>query len=68
MANYRVTTDTNNTSNKTQDKTNKKNNKTNNKKQDKIDQLRPFIFKHELLKISVHLQTAFAAETHLAEG
>jgi hypothetical protein len=27
-----------------------------------------FTLKHELLKISVHLQTAFAAGTHLAEG
>jgi hypothetical protein len=34
----------------------------------KNDQLRLFIFKNELLKISVSLQTAFAAETHLAEG
>jgi hypothetical protein len=34
----------------------------------KTDQLRLFTFKHELLKISLRLQTAFAAETHLAEG
>jgi hypothetical protein len=34
----------------------------------KIDLLRLFIFKHDLLKISVDLQTAFAADTHLAEG
>jgi hypothetical protein len=30
-------------------------------------QERPFTIKHELLKISVHLRTAFAAEIHLAE-
>jgi hypothetical protein len=40
----------------------------NSKKQGKMDQLRLFTFKHELLKICVHLQIAFAAETHLAEG
>jgi hypothetical protein len=34
----------------------------------KIDQLRLFTFKHELLKIYLRLQTAFAAEIHLAEG
>jgi hypothetical protein len=33
-----------------------------------MDQLRLFTVKHDLLKISVHLQTAFAADTHLAEG
>jgi hypothetical protein len=27
-----------------------------------------FTLKHDLLKVYVHLQTAFAAETHLAEG
>jgi hypothetical protein len=37
-------------------------------KQIKMDELRLFIFKHDLLKISVDLQTAFAADTHLAEG
>jgi hypothetical protein len=30
--------------------------------------LRLFTLKHDLIKISVDLQTAFAAETHLAEG
>jgi hypothetical protein len=40
----------------------------NTQKNRKIDQLRLFIFQHELLKLSVHLQTAFAAETRLAEG
>jgi hypothetical protein len=33
-----------------------------------MDQLRLFTLKHDLLKISVDLQTALAAETHLAEG
>jgi hypothetical protein len=33
-----------------------------------MNQLRRFKFKHELLKISVDLQTAFAADTHLVEG
>jgi hypothetical protein len=33
-----------------------------------MDQLRLFKFKHDLLKISVDLQTAFAADAHLSEG
>jgi hypothetical protein len=33
-----------------------------------MDQLRLFTLKYDLLQISVDLQTAFAAETHLAEG
>jgi hypothetical protein len=33
-----------------------------------MDQLRLFKLKHDLLKISVDLKTAFAAETHPAEG
>jgi hypothetical protein len=33
-----------------------------------MDQLRLYKLKHDLLKISVDLQTAFAAETHLVEG
>jgi hypothetical protein len=33
-----------------------------------MDQLKLFARKYEVLKISVHLQTAFAAETLLAEG
>jgi hypothetical protein len=33
-----------------------------------MDKLRVFIHKHELLKISVHLQTAFATETRVAEA
>jgi hypothetical protein len=37
-------------------------------KQRKMDQLRIFKLKHDLLKISADLQTAFAADTHLAEG
>jgi hypothetical protein len=34
----------------------------------KMDQLRLSKLKHDVLKISVDLQTAFAADTHLAEG
>jgi hypothetical protein len=61
MGNYRVSTNTN--SNKTaQAKTNKK------QQRRKMDHLRLFKLKYDLLKISVDLQTAFAAETHLAEG
>jgi hypothetical protein len=33
-----------------------------------MNQLRLFTLKHELLKISVDLQTGFTAGTHLAEG
>jgi hypothetical protein len=33
-----------------------------------MDQLRLFKLKHTTLKMSVDLQTAFAANTHLAEG
>jgi hypothetical protein len=33
-----------------------------------MDQLRVFTLKYDLLKLSVDLQIAFAAETHLAEG
>jgi hypothetical protein len=44
-----------------------KNNKGNNEKR-KIYQLRLFTFKHDLLKVFVDLQIAFAAATHLAEG
>lgn len=36
--------------------------------QTKTDQLRHFTLTNELLKISVYLQTVFAAETNLAEG
>jgi hypothetical protein len=32
-----------------------------------MDQLMLFTTKYELLKTSEHLQTAFAAETHVAE-
>jgi hypothetical protein len=37
-------------------------------KKSKIDPLSFFTFKHELLKISVDLQTALAAEANLVEG
>jgi hypothetical protein len=43
-------------------------NKTTKKKQRKMDQLRLFKVKHDSLKIYEDLQTAFAADTHLAEG
>jgi hypothetical protein len=33
-----------------------------------MDQLRLFKLKHDLVKISIDLQTAFTANTHLAEG
>jgi hypothetical protein len=62
MVNYRVSRNTNNSDKKTQDKANK-NNKTK-----KMGQLRIFKPKHDLLKISVDLRIAFAADTHLAEG
>jgi CRISPR/Cas system-associated protein endoribonuclease Cas2 len=41
--------------------------KTTQKKQRKRNQLRLFIFKREFLEVSVYLQTAFGAETHVAE-
>jgi hypothetical protein len=64
MVNYRISINTNNYSNKTtEDKTNKKR-----QKQGKLDHTILFRLRHELLKISVHCQTAFAVETHLAEG
>jgi hypothetical protein len=66
VANYRVSTNTNKSNKTTEDKTNK--NKKTRTKQRKMDQLRRFKLKHDLLKISLDLQTAFAADTHLAEG
>jgi hypothetical protein len=63
MANYRVSTNTN--SNKTtQDRQQKKERR----KQRKVNQLRLFKLRRDLLKISINLQTALAADTHLAEG
>jgi hypothetical protein len=66
MTNYRVSTNTNNSSNGTTEQTNKKQQK----KQEtrKIDQLRLFTAKHEKLKVTVHLKTSFAGETHPAES
>jgi hypothetical protein len=64
MANYRVSTNINN-SNKRTEETTKTTKET--KNQRKMDQLRLFTLKYDLLKISVDLQTAFAADTHLAE-
>jgi hypothetical protein len=37
-------------------------------KQRKMNQFRLLSLKHEFLKISVDLQTAFTVETHLTEG
>jgi hypothetical protein len=45
------------------DKTNKKQ-----EKQRKMNQFRLLTLKQDFLKVSVSLQTAFAVETHLAEG
>jgi hypothetical protein len=64
MTNYRVSTNTNNSNKRTQDKTN--NNKT--RKQRKVDNLRLFKLKHDILEISIELQTALAVDTHLSEG
>jgi hypothetical protein len=61
MTNYRISTNTNNRNKTTQDKPTKTTKAT------KMDQLRLFTLKHELLKLSVNLQTAFAAETRPAE-
>jgi hypothetical protein len=61
MANYGVSTNTNNSNKTTQDKTNTKTTTI-------MDQLRLFRLKHDLLKLSVDLQTALTADTHLAEG
>jgi hypothetical protein len=63
MANYKVSTNTDNSNKATQDKTNKKQNN-----QRKMDQLRLLKLKYDSLKISIDSQTAFAADTHLAEG
>jgi hypothetical protein len=60
VANYRVSTNTNNSNKTTQGKI-KKETKNN-------GQLRLFKLKHDLLKIYIDLQIAFAADTHLAEG
>jgi hypothetical protein len=53
MSNYKVSTNTNNSSKTTQDKTNKKTDKT-----QKNGSAKAFELKHDLLKISAYLQTA----------
>jgi hypothetical protein len=68
VANYRVSTNTNSSNKTTQDETNNKTTTKETTKQRKMDQLRRFTLKYDLLKISLDLQTAFAAKTHLAEG
>jgi hypothetical protein len=67
MANYRVSTNTNNSNNTGKKQTTRITTKETTK-QRKIDHLRLFTLKYDLLKISVDLQTASAAETQLAEG
>jgi hypothetical protein len=58
MANYRVSTNTNNSNKTTQDRTSKTTTK-----QRKMDQLGVFKLKHDLLKISADLQAAFLVVT-----
>jgi hypothetical protein len=62
MANYRVSTNTNNSDVTTKDKT-KETTKTR-----KMNQFRFSALEQGFLKISVRLQTAFSAETRLAGG
>jgi hypothetical protein len=59
MVSYRVNTNTDNSNKTTQDKTNNKNYNKETTKQRKMDKLSHFTLKHNLLKISVDLQTAF---------
>jgi hypothetical protein len=61
MANYRVSTNTNSSNKTTQDKKQKR-------KQGKLNQLRLFKLRCDLLNTSINLQTAFAADIYLAEG
>jgi hypothetical protein len=42
--------------------------RTDHTQKDSIGQLKLYALEHELLKLSARLQTAFVAETHLAEG
>jgi hypothetical protein len=70
-ANYRLSTNTSNNNKTTQDKKQKTKNrqqKEKTRKQMKVNQLRLFKLKRDLLKISINLQTALAEDTHLAEG
>jgi transcriptional/translational regulatory protein YebC/TACO1 len=66
MASYRVRTNTNNRNKTTQDKRIKTTKQTTKTK--KNGSVKFFTFKDDILNISVHLQTVFAAETHLAKG
>jgi hypothetical protein len=68
MTSYRIVTYKKNNSNKTTQNKTKKTTKENNQKRGKMDHLRHFTLKHELLKISVYFKIEFAAKTHLAEG
>jgi hypothetical protein len=68
MANYRVSTNTNNRNKTTQDKTNNKNYNKRNNKTKKDGSAKAFLTQIYLLKTSVDLQTVLAAERQLAEG
>jgi hypothetical protein len=59
MANYRISMNTNNS---------KKKRTTTTTAQRKMDHLKLFKLKRDVLIISIDLQTAIAADTHLAEG
>jgi hypothetical protein len=63
MANYRVSTNTYSNSKTTQGKETKKKTRTKENLSAKL-----FKLKHDLLKKSVDLHTAFAADTHLDKG
>jgi hypothetical protein len=63
MSNYRVSTNTT-----TKEDSTGQNNKVKNKKTGIVNQLRLFKLQYDLLKISIDLQTALAADAHLAEG
>jgi hypothetical protein len=67
-ANYRLSTNTRNNNKTTQDKKQKTDNKKKKQENRKVNQLRLFKLNRDLLKISINLQTALAADTHLAEG
>jgi hypothetical protein len=65
MANYKESRNTNNSNDNTRRKKQKKKETI---QQQKMDEFRILTLKHEVLKISVCLQTTLAVETHLAGG
>jgi hypothetical protein len=67
-ANYTLSTNTSNKNKTTQNKNKKQTTRRKENKTKKINQLRLFKLKRDLLKISINQQTALAADTHLAEG